>query len=351
MYFAARQGARRERCGCIVTDRATKSGRQKTVRRSAVGRRRRLGASSVLAGLPGPPFDPLLPSRLLRPITTTSDTDSGTSGAAALVKTLRTICCTALPLLMSLPGAAWAQDTVPPAGDPASEAPDFIGFSADQLSYDENADTVTASGEVRLNRQGYHLRADRVVWDRVSGEVRAEGNVRVDSPEGDVGLWRQRPARGESARRNRREPVARARGWRPAGRGRGAAREWPDDPESGRLHALRGGRRGRMPARPDLADQRRPRGARSGAATASPTRARASTCSARRSSPCPACPIPTAARAAAAACSSPTSASTAATASSSARLIISGSGRTATRRSRRTSIPRCCRCSRPNIGS
>src|SRR4030095_11042722 len=144
--------------------------------------RRRLGASSVFVGLPGPTFEPLLPSHLPRRITTTSDTDSGTPGAAALVKTLRTICCTALPLLMSLPGAVWAQDAAPPSG----ETTDFIGFSADQLIYDDNAETVTASGEVRLNREGYHLRADRVIWDRISGEVRAEGNVRVDSPEGDV---------------------------------------------------------------------------------------------------------------------------------------------------------------------
>ena len=83
---------------------------------------------------------------------------------------------------MSLPCAAWAQGMVPPA----SETTDFIGFSADQLIYDDNAETVTASGEVRMNRQGYRLRADRVIWDRISGEVRAEGNVRVDSPEGDV---------------------------------------------------------------------------------------------------------------------------------------------------------------------
>ena len=97
------------------------------------------------------------------------------------MKTLRLIGRTALPLLISLPCAALAQEA------PAAEsAPAEIGFSADQLVYEREADTVTALGEVRMNREGYHLRADRVIWNRVSGEVRAEGGVRVISPEGDV---------------------------------------------------------------------------------------------------------------------------------------------------------------------
>ena len=48
------------------------TGRQRTARRSAVGRRSRLAASSTLAGLLGPAFGPLLSSRLLRPITAAS---------------------------------------------------------------------------------------------------------------------------------------------------------------------------------------------------------------------------------------------------------------------------------------
>jgi len=58
----------------IVTDAATPPGRQRTARRFAVGLRRRLGASSASTGLPGPAFDPLLPSRLLRPIMAASST-------------------------------------------------------------------------------------------------------------------------------------------------------------------------------------------------------------------------------------------------------------------------------------
>jgi len=51
--------------------------RQRTARRFAVGRRSRLGASSALDGYPDPPFGPLLPSRLLRPIPATSGIEYG----------------------------------------------------------------------------------------------------------------------------------------------------------------------------------------------------------------------------------------------------------------------------------
>ena len=102
--------------------------------------------------------------------------------AAGFVKTYRSICRTALPLMLCAPGAALAQD--PPASQ--IEQPAEVAFSADQLIYDENADTVTATGEVRMNREGYRLSADSVVWTRTTGEVRAIGDVRVTSPAGDV---------------------------------------------------------------------------------------------------------------------------------------------------------------------
>ena len=67
--------------------------------------------------------------------------------AAGFVKTYRLICRTALPLLLCAPGAAFAQaETAPPPEEIAQ-----VAFSADQLIYDENADTVTATGDVRLN--------------------------------------------------------------------------------------------------------------------------------------------------------------------------------------------------------
>jgi len=98
------------------------------------------------------------------------------------VNTFRLICRTALPLLLSTPFAAFAQDRPAPAG----EAPAEVSFSADQLTYDQNSETVTVSGEVRMNREGHDLRADSVSWNRRTGEVRAAGGVRITSPGGDV---------------------------------------------------------------------------------------------------------------------------------------------------------------------
>lgn len=98
------------------------------------------------------------------------------------MKTLRTICLTALPLLLSLPVAAHAQE----AASPEEQADPSIAFSADRLEYDQTSEVVTALGEVRMNREGYYLRADSVSWNRTNGEVRASGGVRVISPEGDV---------------------------------------------------------------------------------------------------------------------------------------------------------------------
>jgi LPS-assembly protein len=111
------------------------------------------------------------------------------------VKTFQLICRTALPLLLSAPCASWAQQAPAPPGpapapaDPLVEAdgaPAEVAFSSDQLVYDETTDIVTATGEVRMNREGYNLRANSVTWNRGTGQVRAEGSVRIVSPGGDV---------------------------------------------------------------------------------------------------------------------------------------------------------------------
>ena len=57
--------------------RSDAAGRQRTARRFAVGRGRRLGASSASTGLPGPAFGSLLHSRLPRPITAISSPECG----------------------------------------------------------------------------------------------------------------------------------------------------------------------------------------------------------------------------------------------------------------------------------
>lgn len=74
---------------------------------------------------------------------------------------------------------------LPPAGQtPASD--EEITFSAGTLEYDKDDDIVTASGDVRMFREGNRLRADRVTWNRTTGKVLAEGNVAVVNPGGDT---------------------------------------------------------------------------------------------------------------------------------------------------------------------
>jgi LPS-assembly protein len=94
-------------------------------------------------------------------------------------------------MLVAIPAGALAQpaEAQPPApsGGPVVTAnPDqIVGFSADEVTYDSDADVLTASGEVRMNREGNYLAADQVIWDRKTGQVYARGNVVVVTPEGD----------------------------------------------------------------------------------------------------------------------------------------------------------------------
>lgn len=97
--------------------------------------------------------------------------------------------------LVLFAGAASAQDlqdrTVPPpvpeASAPAQPAgDDEVNFSAGSLEYDYEADIVTALTDVRMFRAGQRLRADKVVWNRKSGQVVATGNIAVTNPEGDT---------------------------------------------------------------------------------------------------------------------------------------------------------------------
>lgn len=73
------------------------------------------------------------------------------------------------------------------AQSPAPAVPEqAVDFSAERLDYDDNSDTMTASGDVRMSREGNRVRADRISWDRQSGQVIAAGNVIVVNPGGDA---------------------------------------------------------------------------------------------------------------------------------------------------------------------
>lgn len=81
-----------------------------------------------------------------------------------------------------VPAIAVARD----AGPTVAAEGDQIGFSAATVEYDSNTEIVTAKGDVIVNRDGYTVRADTIVWNRTSGEVTAEGSIRAVGPEGDV---------------------------------------------------------------------------------------------------------------------------------------------------------------------
>jgi LPS-assembly protein len=94
--------------------------------------------------------------------------------------------------MLAVPGTAVAQTAAslpPPAPAPAppsvSATEQIVEFSADQVTYDSDRDIVTASGDVRMNRDGNFLAAEQVVWNRNNGQVHAQGNVVLVTPEGD----------------------------------------------------------------------------------------------------------------------------------------------------------------------
>src|SRR4051812_10216181 len=80
----------------------------------------------------------------------------------------RMVWWSALPMLLPVPALAQAPaSALAPSAVPAPA--EIVTFSADQVIYDSDADQVTATGEVRMDREGNYLAADQVVWDRKSG--------------------------------------------------------------------------------------------------------------------------------------------------------------------------------------
>lgn len=100
-------------------------------------------------------------------------------------------CAAVLGLLVAAPAAAQdLQDRAvaapPSAPSPPAAGADQVAFSAGSLEYDTQAEIVTATGEVRMSREGERLRADKVVWNRKTGKVVATGNIAVTNPQGDI---------------------------------------------------------------------------------------------------------------------------------------------------------------------
>ena len=87
--------------------------------------------------------------------------------------------------LLAGPAPAIAQDE--PVADeqqrPADKAP--VAFEADRAEYDDKAETVTAIGNVVLRRDGQAVRADTVTWNRKTGQIVANGDVRMVDADGN----------------------------------------------------------------------------------------------------------------------------------------------------------------------
>ena len=86
--------------------------------------------------------------------------------------------------LLGCPLAAVAQEPTPlPTATSAAELP--ITFEADGASYDDNADRVSVFGNVVLRRGDQSVRADKLTWDRKTGQIVGEGNVRFVDQDGN----------------------------------------------------------------------------------------------------------------------------------------------------------------------
>lgn len=87
------------------------------------------------------------------------------------------------------PASAPAQTTTAPESTAASSAPaqsDLVRFAADTVTYENDADLVTATGNVVMRRDARSLRADKLVWNRTTGTIVATGNARFVDEDGDV---------------------------------------------------------------------------------------------------------------------------------------------------------------------
>ena len=73
----------------------------------------------------------------------------------------------------------------PPAPEFNAAGERVIAFEANTVSYNDNSDTVSASGDVILRSGDQSVRANTVSWNRTSGQIIAEGDVRLVDEDGN----------------------------------------------------------------------------------------------------------------------------------------------------------------------
>lgn len=93
----------------------------------------------------------------------------------------------AAALAMSASTAALAQ-TQPTTGapQPTAQQSESVLLEADELIDDQAARTITAQGDVQVRYQGRTMRADRLVYNLETGEIRAIGDVQIALEDGSV---------------------------------------------------------------------------------------------------------------------------------------------------------------------
>ena len=103
----------------------------------------------------------------------------------ALVVAALTFTC----LLQSPPASAAAPAAAKGSAAPTSQSakpPEKLVIDADELVYDRDKNTVSAVGSVQLFYQGRVLQADRVVYNRATKRVYAEGHAEMTDEHGDI---------------------------------------------------------------------------------------------------------------------------------------------------------------------
>jgi LPS-assembly protein len=98
----------------------------------------------------------------------------------------------AFPLMIAQPalgqaaeGDAASQAKVADAQAPAVEGDNPVAFEADRIEYRDRDEVLVASGNVVLRRDGQAVRANTVTWNRTSGAILAEGDVRLLDEDGN----------------------------------------------------------------------------------------------------------------------------------------------------------------------
>ncbi len=118
----------------------------------------------------------------------------GSCAAAPLFRSLRTALAASVALALPLAPLA-AQDLAgrpledapapPPAPETDAQGNRQVAFEADQLSYDDNGETLVATGNVVLRSGDRSVRADKVTYSRATGKILASGRVRFVDENGN----------------------------------------------------------------------------------------------------------------------------------------------------------------------